>query len=117
MNHEIAVSGVVLSAISTFIRWAMPVVPKIIAWSGVGAGVVVLFADWMLPQMNITLPAVGLFLAGVLCIAGAVNMSLRPKPTQDESGAAAATTNRTGDVTNNSGIVTQGQRGDNAIGK
>jgi hypothetical protein len=117
MSQEVAASGVAISVISTFIRWALPVVPKPIAWGGVGAGIVVLLAVWALPQMNITLPAVGLFLIGVLCIGGAVNMSLRPNPTQNESGAAASTTNQAGDVPNNSGIVTQGQRGDNAIGK
>jgi hypothetical protein len=116
MSHEIATSGVAISVISTFVRWAFPVVPKPVAWSGVIAGFVVLVADGLLPQMNITLPAIGLFLVGVLCIAGAVNMSLHPKPTEEGPGAAATTTNRIGDVTNNSGVVTQGQRGDNAIG-
>jgi hypothetical protein len=81
MGQEIAASGVAITVISTFIRWALPVVPKPIAWSGVGTGIAVLLAVWTLPQMNITLPAVGLFLVGVLCIAGAVNMSLRPKST------------------------------------
>jgi hypothetical protein len=116
MGHEIAASGVAISVIFAFIRWAMPVMPKPIAWSGVGAGIVVLLADWMSPQMNITLPAIGLFLVGALCIGIAVNMSIRPKPTQNEPGASASTTNQIDGVTNNSGVVTQGQRGDNAIG-
>jgi hypothetical protein len=116
MSHEIAASGAAISVISTFIRRAMPIVPKPIAWSGAGAGVLVLVADGLIPQMNITLPAIGLFLVGALCIGGAINLTFKPKPAPSDPVAAVSTTNQAGDVTNNSGIVTQGQRGDNAIG-
>jgi hypothetical protein len=116
MSHEIAVYGVAISVIFAFVRWAIPVMPKPVAWSGVGAGIIVLVADGLIPQMNITLPAIGLFLVDALCIGGAINLSLSAKPTRHDPVAVAPPVNRMGDVNNNTGVVTQGQRGDNAIG-
>jgi len=54
--------GVAISIIFAFLRWAVPAMPRAIAWSGVIAGVVILATAWLAPQMNISLSVIALFL-------------------------------------------------------
>jgi hypothetical protein len=115
MSHEIAVYGVGISVIFAFLPWAMPIMPKPVAWSGVLAGAIIFLQDALMPQINVTLSAIGLFLIGLLCIGGAIHLSLVPKATSAVPVATTPATNRMGDVRDNKGIVTQGQEGDNAI--
>jgi hypothetical protein len=114
MGHEIAY-GAAISIIFAFFRWAVPAMSKPIAWSGVAAGIAILIAAWAMPQMNITLPVIALFLFGAICIGGAVHLAMKPKPT-DQPGAVAGTSGNTmGNIDGNTGIITQGQHGDNTI--
>jgi hypothetical protein len=93
MTQEIAVYGIGISIIFAFVRYAVPAMPKPIAWAGVVAGCCILLAT-LITQMNITIPAIVLFLVGALCIGGAVKLSLpsdRPiTPGLTEKAAAPA---------------------------
>jgi hypothetical protein len=110
------VYGVAISVIFAFLRWALPVMPKPVAWSGVVAGLLILLAAMFMLELNITLPAIGLFLVGKLCSGGAIYLSMGPKEGGGTSAASGVpATNKMGTVKNNRGIVTQGQKGDNAI--
>jgi hypothetical protein len=115
MDQNLAL-GIGISVLFAFSRWAVPAMPKPIGWSGVLAGVIIIVVVWTMPQMNITLPVIALFLLGSICLGGAVHLALKPKnpassATSDSSG------NKMGDVRGNKGIITQGQQGDNSIGR
>src|SRR4051812_21818027 len=69
MGREIAV-GVGISVVFAFLRWAVPVMPKPIAWAGVIAAVSVLLGGIMMPQLNLTIPVIGLVLLGPFASAG-----------------------------------------------
>jgi hypothetical protein len=78
MNHEIPASGVGISIIFAFLRWAFPTAPKSLAWSGIAAGALILLMSVAMPQFNPSLPAVGLFLAGCLCFGGSAYLAFNP---------------------------------------
>jgi hypothetical protein len=113
MSHDIAY-GAAISIIFAFVRWAIPTMPKSIAWSGVAAGLVVLLTAWLMPQMNLTLPVIALFLLGTIFIGGAVHLAMKPK-TQDQAPLVGTPGNTMGNVNGNKGITTQGQQGDNSM--
>jgi hypothetical protein len=115
MTREITASGVAISIIFAFFRYAVPVMPKAVAWAGVGAGAIILIAGWVVPEMKITIPVVVLFLVGMLLIGGAIDLALRGASASDAN-ALLPGSNNMGPVTGNKGIVTQDQRGDNAMG-
>jgi hypothetical protein len=108
--------GVGIAVLFAFLRWALPALPKPIAWSGVIAGAIIVLVAWTMPQMNITLPAIVLFLVGAACLGGAVHLALKPKNSalSATSGSAGSVM---GNVHDNTGIITQGQQGDNSIGR
>jgi len=105
--------GAAISIIFAFLRWAVPAMPKSIAWSGVIAGVITLLTAWLMPQMNITLPAIALFLLGAICIGGAVHLAMKPR-SADRQPVAGTAANTMDNVNGNTGIITQGQQGDNS---
>jgi hypothetical protein len=112
MPQEAAI-GVAMAVIFAFLRWAIPAMPRPIAWSGVIAGLAVLVAAVAPIYMNLSLPVIALFLIGAICIGGAVHLALTPKV--PVSAAAPAAGNTMGDIHGNTGIITQGQQGDNSI--
>lgn len=113
MSHDIGY-GAAVSIIFAFLRWAVPAMPRQIAWSGVIAGIVILLVGWLMPQMNITLPVIALFLLGTIFIGGAVHLAMKPK-TPDEASVGGTSGNTMGNVNGNDGIITQGQHGDNSL--
>src|SRR5262249_54388883 len=88
MAHEIVVYGIAISIIFAFVRYAVPAMPKSIAWAGVAAGIALLLADMLAPQMKLSIPVIVLFLTGVLLIGAAVHLSLRPSEKQPAAIAA-----------------------------
>jgi hypothetical protein len=88
MTKEIAVYGIGISIIFAFARYAVAAMPKPVAWAGVAAGCCILLAT-LVTQMNITIPAIVVFLFGALCIGWAVNLSL---PSKTEKPAATMPT-------------------------
>jgi len=78
MDHEIPASGVGISIIFAFLRWAIPSMPKPLAWSGITAGALILLAGVIMPQLDLSLSAVGLFLVGCLCIGGSAYVAINP---------------------------------------
>jgi hypothetical protein len=106
--------GVGIAVLFAFLRWALPAMPKAIAWSGVIAGAIIVSVAWTMPQMNITLPVIALFVFGAICVGGAVHLALKPK-NLDSGAVSSGSGNTIGDVHGNTGIITQGQRGDNTI--
>jgi hypothetical protein len=106
--------GLGIAVLFAFLRWALPAMPKVIAWSGVIAGAIIVLAAWTMPQMNISLPVIALFVLGAICIGGAIHLALKPK-NLDSGAVSSGSGNATGDVHGNTGIITQGQHGDNTI--
>jgi hypothetical protein len=113
MGRELAY-GAAISIIFAFARWAVPAMPKPVAWSGVVAGIAILIATWAIPQMNISLPVIALFLFGAICVGGAAYLAMKPK-TIEQAPVAAAPRNTMGNVDGNTGIITQGQQGNNTM--
>jgi hypothetical protein len=110
--------GIGLSVVFGFARWRFPAVPHKIADAGLIAGIALIIFGVAMPNLTLTMPVILLFVVGCLCLGGATHLALRDvrfvvaapeKPANTES-------NMMGAVTNNSGIVTQGQRGDNEMG-
>lgn len=88
--------------------------PRPIAWSGVAAGVLILLADIIEPQMNITIPAIFSFLIGAILMGLGIYLSLPVKSDSSENPVAAGSStpmNRTEGINGNRGIITQGQSG------
>jgi hypothetical protein len=106
--------GVGIAILFAFLRWALPALPKVTAWSGVIAGAIIVLVTWTMPQMNITLPVIALFVLGTIFIGGAVHLALKPK-NLDSGAVSSGPGNTMGDVHGNTGIITQGQHGDNKI--
>jgi hypothetical protein len=116
MRHDIGAYGVGISIVFAFVRWAVPVMPKPIAWAGVVAGIVIVLVDLFMPDFKLTIPAIALFLIGMVCIGGAVHLAMKPKQNADAGiDQPSPSGNQMGTVKNNRGIVTQDQKGDNAI--
>jgi len=60
-----------------FLQWAVPTMPKIVAYAGVTGGILVMLAEFLDPAMKPPFPAVILFLIGVLCIGGAAHLYIQ----------------------------------------
>jgi hypothetical protein len=119
VDRVILAYGIGISIAFFFLRYAVPVMPKSIAWAGFAAGILVILSNFLGPEMRPSLAAIALFLVGALCIGGAVHMSLKPKSASADTGdqTPASGGNTMGSVSGNKGIVTQGQSGDNNISK
>jgi hypothetical protein len=114
--------GLGISVTFFFVRYAVPAMPRIVAWAGVLAGIVVMLAEMLNPAMKPPLSSVALFVIGVLCLGGATHLYVhRNDAKQAEKPGAAQDAgnngNQMGDVDNNKGVITQGQRGNNTISK
>jgi hypothetical protein len=106
-----------MSVIFGFARWRFPTVPTKIADAGFVAGLAILFLGIFMPNYHLPPAAILLFVAGCLCFGGAAHFALKKEAAASAAGTSTpAPTNTMGRVQNNSGIVTQGQRGDNAMG-
>lgn len=113
--HEDAVIGLATTIIFPCLQWAIPTMPRRVAWSGVIAGLVILAAALAPIHMNLSLPAIALFLIGAICIGGAAHLAFKPKaPVQTSVPASPPTGNAIGNINGNTGIITQGQQGDNS---
>jgi hypothetical protein len=115
MGGEVLI-GAGLSAVFAFARWRFPAVPHKFADGGLIAGIALVFFGVVMPNVTLTTPAILLFVAGCLCFGGAAHLALRDG-TRSVVAAREKPANTMGSVTNNSGIITQGQRGDNEINK
>lgn len=112
------VIGLATAIIFPCLQWAIPAIPRSIAWSGVIAGLTILGAALAPMHLNLSLTAIALFLIGAICIGGAVYLALKAKvPAQTSIPAFGPAGSRMGNVNSNAGIITQGQQGDNAIGR
>jgi hypothetical protein len=110
--------GIGITAVTFFFRYAVSVMPKSIAWAGVAAGIILmaigLFPSFYRPPLS----AIALFVCGMLLIGAAVHITLSNASNAGRDSTttlipATKTTNTTGYISNNSGIITQGQKGDN----
>jgi hypothetical protein len=108
--------GIGISVLFAFLRWAIPAMAKPIAWSGVIAGLIIMVVAWTMPQMNISLPVIALFVCGSICIGGAIYLAFKPK-SPAPSVTSSSPGNVMGNVHGNTGIITQGQQGDNSVGR
>ena len=115
MAQEAAI-GIGMAVLFAFLRWAIPAMPRSIAWSGVIGGLVVLLATIAPIHMNLSLPAIALFLLGAICIGGAVHLVLKPVSVSAVTPASGPDAgNSMGNINGNTGIITQGQQGNNTI--
>jgi hypothetical protein len=110
--------GLGLSVVFGFARWRFPAVPHKIADAGLISGIVLIILGVAMPNVTLTMPVILLFVVGCLCLGGAAHLALKGDRSVSMPLAkpAGAEHNTMGEVTNNSGIVTQGQRGDNEMG-
>lgn len=110
--------GLGVSVAFFFVRYAMPAMPKIVAWAGVLAGIVVMLAEMLDPVMKPPLGSVVLFVIAALCLGGAAHLYIhRSGAIQPANPGTAQGGNQMGNVSGNTGIVTQDQKGDNSISK
>ena len=101
-----------------FVRYAVPAMPKIVAWAGVLAGIVVMLAEMLEPAMKPPLGSVVLFVIAALCLGGAAHLYVhRSGAILPVNPGTAQRGNQMGNVSGNEGIVTQDQKGDNATSK
>jgi hypothetical protein len=114
MNGGDTLIGTGLSVVFGFARWRFPVVPPEIADAGLIAGIALITFGVTMPNFNLTMTAIVFFVAGCLCFGVAAHFAWKDgKPPVAEM--PEQSTNAMGAVTDNGGIITQGQRGDNAI--
>jgi len=85
------------------------------AEAGIAAGLFLLIADLMTPEMKPNIFASGLFLIGLLCIGGSLDVWYRQKHNVAGMRESPQDTNTVGNIPNNHGIITQGQTGDNDV--
>jgi hypothetical protein len=108
-----AVVGVGISVAFFFLRYAVPVMPKSVAWVGVVAGAWIVLADLL--GMKLGIAAIVLYVVGAVCIGGALHLTFGGGNRSET--ASASSGNTIGEVRGNRGIITQGQTGDNKVGK
>ena len=111
--------GPAISLLCWFLRYRLPTMRKHIADGGIVAGALLIIADLMVPEMKPNVLAAGLLLIGLLFVGGALDVWLNQKPGAPVRAGSASIEpkNNMGGVSENEGIVTQGQRGDNSISK
>jgi hypothetical protein len=78
-----------------FLQWAVPTMPRILAYAGVAGGIIVMLAEFLDPTMKPPFGAVILFLIGILCIGGAAHLYMQalksPKTAEKVADTPAAT--------------------------
>jgi hypothetical protein len=68
-----------------FMQWAVPVIPKAIAYAGAAAGTAVMLSEFLGPSIRPPLSSALLFIAAALCAGGAVDLYLqRGKPPEKQ---------------------------------
>jgi hypothetical protein len=67
-----------------FMQWAVPTIPRVVAYAGVAGGLFVMLLEFMGTEMRPPLSAIILFLIGLLCIGGAVHLYLTRAPLKTE---------------------------------
>jgi hypothetical protein len=60
-----------------FLQWAVPTMPRIVAYAGAAGGILVMLAEFLDPAMKPPFTVVILFLVGTLCIGGAAHLYLQ----------------------------------------
>jgi hypothetical protein len=90
--------------------------PPKIADGGLFAGIVLLIVGTTMPNVHLTPLVIVFFIAGCLCFGAAAHFATRDAP-KVETENPQKPANTMGPIINNSGINTQGQQGDNVIGK
>ena len=113
MSRDLSVYGIGISLVSVCLRYVVTVMPKPIAWAGIFAGTALIFTDFFVPMIKPTPTAGVIFVIGCFCIGLSIYLSLQSGPTPTASQPAPA--NAMGNVGNNSGIISQGQTGDNEV--
>jgi hypothetical protein len=106
-------TGIGISVISLFLRFAVSAVPRAVAWAGVVAGVWLLAVDLFGVKIGIGVAA--LYVLGALAIGWALHLTFWSG--SKEVVAPRSSGNTMGDIRGNKGIITQGQTGDNKMGK
>jgi hypothetical protein len=95
-----------------FLQWAVPTMPRILAYAGVAGGITVMLAEFLDPTMKPPFSVVILFLIGVLCIGGAAHLyfqSIRRQPAKvAETAPADKSRGPTLEATNHSTISARG---------
>lgn len=85
-----------------FLQWAVPSMPRVLAYAGVAGGIAVMFAEFLGPTMKPPFSVVVLFLTGVLCIGGAAHLYIqnikRPTTAAAEATAPSPATSKTTDA-------------------
>lgn len=112
-----ALVGIGLSVAFGFARWRFPAVPSKIADGGLIAGIFLLIIGTTMPNIHLTAPVIVFFIVGCLCFGAAAHLATREAATNPVAGNPEKPTNTLGAVIDNSGIVTQGQRGNNEMGR
>jgi hypothetical protein len=111
--NGMAGTGVGVSVISLFLRYAVGIMPKAVAWTGVAIGVLIVVLDSF--GMKLGMGVIILYVIGALCIGWALHLTFwtgsKPVATLAPSG------NTIGDINGNQGIITQEQTGDNRMAK
>jgi hypothetical protein len=111
-----ALTGIGLSVVFGFARWRFPTVPPKIADAGLFSGICLLLIGIIMPEIHLSPLAIVFFVVGCLSFGAAAHFA-----TKDRGASVSASkneaTNTMGSIINNSGINTQGQQGDNVVGK
>lgn len=119
MMGQEAITGLSLSVIFSFARYRFPTVPHRVAEAGMFAGIVLLCIGTIMTRVQLTPISIAFFIIGCLCFGAAIHYATaitQPSLTNSSIEAAPAEKNaKMGDIQNNTGIVSQGQAGNNAI--
>ena len=87
--------GLGVAVLMPFAQWAVPVMPRSVAYAGMIAGVIVMLSEvlseFLGPEMRPPLSAALLFLVGTLSIGGAVHLYMHRAGEKPVPGAAQAT--------------------------
>jgi peptidoglycan/LPS O-acetylase OafA/YrhL len=115
MDQDFSI-GSGLSILFGFLRWRIPKMTNHTAEGGILAGVLLILADFLVPDMKPNIFAAGLLVIGLLCVGAAFDVWLNQKKLGQSAAEPAApiAPNTMGGVVGNTGIITQGQKGDNS---
>jgi xanthosine utilization system XapX-like protein len=117
LNQDLSFGiGTAVSILFAFLRYRFPTMGKHTAEAGIAAGILLIIADIMVPDMRPALPAAAMFLIGCLCIGASIDLWINQNKTGDKI-PSPINSNNLSNVNNNRGIVTQSQNGDNTLSK
>src|ERR1700704_3895388 len=88
LDQDLSV-GSAISIVFGFLRWRFSTMPKHTAEAGIVAGLLLIMADVMVPEMKPSILAAGFFLIGVCFIGGAIDVWLRPLAASAQSSPTA----------------------------